>query len=422
MHSLSRFAVRFITLTLTFAFGATLFGRITVRARRIWQVVQRRSRHRAVSLQRRRGAGGTRDRLGGGRDRQGALPASTPPGSRPAGRRSRASARVRLWWRSACRQGTSRAVRLCSPSTRRACRSWLRPRGRWPWPETVGGRARTQGRIALSGASTAGPDRPGSLTPAGVVAAQRRAQGDGRGVHPGGDDDLDRKRRTPRRGSGVVAVPAAPGPSSTNAAPLSRPAVRPRRPRLPPRRRRPSPPASRLRAPRRPKRPRCRRRPPRRRSAGTPPPIAPAGGTAAVAGTDVTSGTGTVATEATPGVTAAQATNVPANPFSPTSFWNAPVAATSALDPNSQTLRQRSGESGDDLRRMVEHHGIQRPGVCRAGGPADGERAPDVVGPRPATGVQRRAYPAGRQAGSRRRRQPHACGSRRPTSCGTSGS
>ena len=52
----------------------------------------------------------------------------------------------------------------------------------------------------------------------------------------------------------------------------------------------------------------------------------------------MTSGTGTVATQTTPGVTAAQATNVPANPFSPTSVWNAPVAAASPVDPNSQTL------------------------------------------------------------------------------------
>jgi hypothetical protein len=38
------------------------------------------------------------------------------------------------------------------------------------------------------------------------------------------------------------------------------------------------------------------------------------------------------------GITAAQASNVPFNPFSPTSFWNAPTAAAAPLAANSQTM------------------------------------------------------------------------------------
>jgi hypothetical protein len=43
------------------------------------------------------------------------------------------------------------------------------------------------------------------------------------------------------------------------------------------------------------------------------------------------------ATDSTPGATAAQASNVPYNPFSPTSFWNAPTAPLASVDLNSQT-------------------------------------------------------------------------------------
>ena len=42
-------------------------------------------------------------------------------------------------------------------------------------------------------------------------------------------------------------------------------------------------------------------------------------------------------TTTTQGVAVAQASNVPYNPFSPTSFWNAPTAPLDAVDPQSQT-------------------------------------------------------------------------------------
>jgi hypothetical protein len=146
-------------------------------------------------------------------------------------------------------------------------------------------------------------------------------------------------------GSGVASVPAAPGPSSTSSGPGSAPTVpvatnspTTAMPTLPAGMPSSAAPATTTGAP-----------PTGGLSTGAtsntfgsatgaPPLIPPTGGTGAVTGIDVTSGTGTVAThDTTPGVTASQASNVPANPFSPTSFWNMPTAALAPLDPNSQT-------------------------------------------------------------------------------------
>ncbi|MFZ1997120.1 MAG: hypothetical protein WAU75_23600 [Solirubrobacteraceae bacterium] len=61
---------------------------------------------------------------------------------------------------------------------------------------------------------------------------------------------------------------------------------------------------------------------------GTPPPIAP---------TPPSPPPATGDSGATPGYTATQASTVPYNAFSPTSFWNTPLASAASLDPSSQT-------------------------------------------------------------------------------------
>jgi hypothetical protein len=147
-------------------------------------------------------------------------------------------------------------------------------------------------------------------------------------------------------GSGVVAVPTADGPSSTNSAPSTRPAGQPATPTSP---LGPAPTAA-----------------PAGTAAGAttlttppaPPHATPSTPMPAPTTTDTTTDTTAPttaptsppvttsgppilppadATDTTLGVTAAQALNVPYNPFSPASFWNAPTAPLASVDLNSQT-------------------------------------------------------------------------------------
>jgi hypothetical protein len=89
-------------------------------------------------------------------------------------------------------------------------------------------------------------------------------------------------------------------------------------------------------------------------------------GSAATQGTvaGTTAGTSTIAEPTSPAVpsttdntapsvalTAAQASTVPFNAFSPTSFWNTPLAANAALDPNSQAYVS-------DLVSQVNSYGV----------------------------------------------------------------
>ena len=333
MHSLSRFAVRFITLTLTFALGATLsIGASSALAASgkscsvghatapFLSSAGGRAAHVTGSVVVVTGRGTTSIHTPGVAAGRSAQPGVSPgqalvafcvqsghvaPGAsllaiKPAGVSVVAT--------------TARSVALT---------------------RTVGGHPRTQGRIALGG----GPKLIQVLLDRSHQQASLLLNG-GRRATVAADipatTTISIGSGAHSSGSGMVAVPAAPGPSSTNAAPVSNPAAP-----TTPTRATPTPTVSagvtspgttttKLAA--------LPTATITTTSATTPPPIAPAGGTAAVSGTDVTSGTGTVASQTTPGVTAAQATNVPANPFSPTSFWNAPVAAASPVDPNSQTL------------------------------------------------------------------------------------
>ena len=83
---------------------------------------------------------------------------------------------------------------------------------------------------------------------------------------------------------------------------------------------------------------------------------APAGGgatTVAPSGASTPGGTGTGSpgsSATSPGNTLADA-GWPGNPFSPTSFWNAPLAATAPLDPNSQAYV-------NELLRQVNSYGV----------------------------------------------------------------
>jgi hypothetical protein len=119
-------------------------------------------------------------------------------------------------------------------------------------------------------------------------------------------------------GSGVIAVPAASAPSSTNAGPQSTPAKAP------------TTPATTSTS--------------TTKTATVPTGVTTQGtvGTTTAAASPVaadTSPAGPATTgDTAPAValTAAQASTVPFNAFSPTSFWNTPLASNAALDPNSQ--------------------------------------------------------------------------------------
>jgi hypothetical protein len=167
-------------------------------------------------------------------------------------------------------------------------------------------------------------------------------------------------------GRGVVAVPLAAGPSSTNSAPSTKPAGAPAAPPSTPT---PTPTASpsptaapaggaggagatTLTTP--PAPPRATPSLP----TGTPAPPttgAPASGTRPTSPPATTPGppilTPPDGTGTTPGVTAAQASNVAYNPFSATSFWNAPTAPFASIDLNSQTYV-------NDLLSQVNSYGV----------------------------------------------------------------
>lgn len=64
-----------------------------------------------------------------------------------------------------------------------------------------------------------------------------------------------------------------------------------------------------------------------------------------------TTPTTTTSAPTAPGISAAAASAVPSNPFSPTSFWNAPLPSNAPIDPNSQTYV-------NDLNSQISQYGL----------------------------------------------------------------
>jgi hypothetical protein len=203
---------------------------------------------------------------------------------------------------------------------------------------TVAGRGRTTGSAALRG-------RAQSVE---VVLDRRRRQasllvnGGRRASVPATIPATTRiSIGSPSRpwGSGVVAVPDGTGPSSTNATPTGRPAPAPPTWAPAPSPTVPAPTTAPAGEPSGATTPALTTPPAPPHATPSTPATTPA--TTIAAGTTTTPGSPILpppdSTDTTAGATAAQASNVPYDAFSPTSFWNAPTAPLEAVDANSPT-------------------------------------------------------------------------------------